>query len=201
MRIGGFIKFSLIDFPGKVAAVIFTQGCNFRCPYCHNPELVYPDLFTDPVPFERIIDFLKERRGLLEGVVFSGGEPTLQDDLLNSIHKIRSSGYLIKLDTNGSNPDVLAEVLPYIDYAAMDIKAPFGPAYKRACGVALDNNKIRCSMLLIRAAGLPYEFRTTFHPQFMPAEETEKIRKGLGRDETYVIRSAEDFLQKRSNIK
>ena len=190
MKIGGFVRSSLVNYPGKVAAVIFTQGCNFRCPYCHNPQLVYPELFTEPVPFEHVWDFLKERCGLLEGVVFCGGEPTLQEDLLETICKVRSLGYAIKLDTNGSNPDVLAEVMPYIDYIAMDIKAPFGDMYARVCGVTMNDYEIRRSMLLIRAAGLPYEFRTTFHSEFMPIEEAEKIRKGLGRNEAYVIQNA-----------
>jgi len=190
MKIGGFVKSSLVNYPGKVAAVIFTQGCNFRCPYCHNPQLVFPELFTDPVPFERIWSFLKERCGLLEGVVFCGGEPTLQDDLPEIIRKVCSLGYAVKLDTNGSNPDVLAEVLPYIDYIAMDIKAPFGDAYARVCGVTMDDYEIRRSMLLIRAAGLPYEFRTTFHPEFMPIEGMGGIQKILSRNEVHTIQSA-----------
>ncbi|MFA5346109.1 MAG: anaerobic ribonucleoside-triphosphate reductase activating protein [Candidatus Omnitrophota bacterium] len=190
MKIGGFVKFSLIDYPGKVAAVIFTQGCNFRCPYCHNPQLVYPELFTDPVSFESIFDFLKERRGLLDGVVFCGGEPTLQEDLLEIICKVRSLGYAVKLDTNGSNPDILAKVLPYIDYAAMDIKAPFGDAYARVCGVTINDYEIRRSMLLIRAAGLAYEFRTTFDLKSISIEGIGKIKKMLGRHEPYTIRDA-----------
>jgi pyruvate formate lyase activating enzyme len=190
MKIGGFVKSSLINYPGKVAAVIFTQGCNFRCPYCHNPKLVYPELFTDPIPWEEVFDFLKKRRDLLEGVVFCGGEPTLQEDLLESALKLRSLGYAVKLDTNGSNPDVLARVLPYLDYIAMDIKAPFGDAYRRACGTPVDDYEIRRSMLLIRASGLPYEFRTTVHPQFMPIEEQGRIREILSRDEVYIIQKA-----------
>jgi len=190
MKIGGFVRSSLVNYPGKVAAVIFTQGCNFRCPYCHNPQLVYPELFTEPVSLESVFDFLRERCGLLEGVVFCGGEPTLQEDLLEIICKVRSLGYTVKLDTNGSNPDVLAEVLPYIDYVAMDIKAPFGDAYARVCGVSMDDYEIRRSMLLIRAAGLLYEFRTTFHPEFMPIEEIEKMRKILNRKEVYTIQNS-----------
>ncbi|MBN2831096.1 MAG: anaerobic ribonucleoside-triphosphate reductase activating protein [Candidatus Omnitrophica bacterium] len=192
MKIGGFVRSSLVDYPGKVAAVIFTQGCNFRCPYCHNPQLVYPEFFTEPVPFEYVWEFLGERRGLLEGVVFSGGEPTLQDDLPEVIRKVRSLGYAVKLDTNGSNPDVLAEVLPHLDYIAMDIKAPFGDAYARVCGVTMDDYEIRRSMLLIRATGLSYAFRTTFHSEFMPIEEKDKIKKHLGRHEIYVIQEANE---------
>lgn len=190
MKIGGFVKSSLVDYPGKVAAVIFTQGCNFRCPYCHNPELVYPEFFTEPIPFDSIFNFLKERRGLLDGVVFCGGEPTLQEDLLNKILRIRSLGYSIKLDTNGSNPDVLAEALPYVDYVAMDIKAPFGPAYSHACGITVDDYEICRSMLLVRSAGLPYEFRTTTHSKFMPVEEVKRIQRILGRNEIYTIQNA-----------
>jgi pyruvate formate lyase activating enzyme len=190
MKIGGFVKSSLVNYPGKVAAVIFTQGCNFRCPYCHNPKLVYPELFTDPIPWEEVFDFLKKRRDLLEGVVFCGGEPALQEDLLEAVFKVRSLGYAVKLDTNGSKPDVLAKVLPYLDYVAMDIKAPFGDAYNCASGISVDDYEIRRSMLLIRAAGLPYEFRTTVHPRFMPVEETGRIRKILNRNEIYTIQEA-----------
>ncbi|MDD5568453.1 MAG: anaerobic ribonucleoside-triphosphate reductase activating protein [Candidatus Omnitrophica bacterium] len=190
MKIGGFVKFSLIDYPGKVAAVIFTQGCNFRCSYCHNPQLVYPELFTDPVSFESIFDFLKRKTRLLDGVVFCGGEPTLQNDLLEIICRVRSLGYTVKLDTNGSNPDVLAEVLPYIDYIAMDIKVPFGDTYTRVCGVTINDYEIRRSMLLIRAAGLAYEFRTTFDLKSISIEDIGKIRKMIGRHEPYMIRDA-----------
>jgi pyruvate formate lyase activating enzyme len=191
MKIGGFVKSSLVDYPGKVAAVIFTQGCNFRCSYCHNPQLVYPKLFTEMVPFECIWDFLKKRRGLIEGVVFSGGEPTLQEDLLDIACKVRNLGYAIKLDTNGSKPDVLAGILPYIDYIAMDIKAPFGRDYSRVCGVDVDDYEVRRSMLLIRAAGISYEFRTTFYSQLISTIYIDKIRKVLGQDEVYTIQHAE----------
>jgi pyruvate formate lyase activating enzyme len=185
MKIGGFVRSSLVDYPGKVAAVIFTQGCNFRCPYCHNSGLVFPELFTDEIPFEYVWDFLEQRRGLLDGVVFCGGEPTLQNDLLEVIGKIRSLGFAIKLDTNGSKPDILAEVLPHLDYVAMDIKAPLDK-YSSVSGVAVDNYEIRRSMLLIRASGIPYEFRTTFHPEFISVNLKEEIQKMLGRNEIYV---------------
>lgn len=200
MRIGGFLKFSLIDYPGRIAAVIFTQGCNFRCPYCHNPELVYPERFTEPIPFEDVLDFLKQRRGLLDGVVFCGGEPTLQEDLPEKIIEIRSLGYAVKLDTNGGRPEVLAEVLPHVDYVAMDIKAPFGDAYGRVCGVAVNDYEIRTSMLLIRAAGVEYEFRTTTHPKLMPIDEVEKIRRVLGRGEKYVVQEAVELPEKEKKV-
>jgi pyruvate formate lyase activating enzyme len=190
MRIGGFVKSSLIDYPGKVAAVVFTQGCNFRCPYCHNPDLVYPERFGELLDIEQIFDFLQRRRGLLDGVVFCGGEPTIQEDLPEAILRVRALGYAVKVDTNGSNPEMLAEVLPYVDYVAMDIKAPFGPDYSRACGVEVDDYEIRRSMLLIRASGVDYEFRTTCHPLYMPAEKVPEIRRILGHAEKYSAREA-----------
>ncbi len=111
MKIGGFQKFSLIDYPGKIAAVIFTQGCNFRCPYCHNPELVLPELFEKEIPFKEIMEFLKFRKEKLDGVVVTGGEPTLQADLSEVIRDIKNLGYSIKLDTNGTNPEVIKELI------------------------------------------------------------------------------------------
>jgi pyruvate formate lyase activating enzyme len=190
MHIGGLVKFSLIDYPGKAAAVIFTQGCNFRCPYCHNPQLVYPELFAEPLGFDEVLSFLTKRRGLLDGVVLCGGEPTLQEGIAEAIGSIRSLGYAVKLDTNGSNPDVLAEILPLIDYVAMDIKAPLGSSYDRACGVATDSCDICRSMLLIRASGALYEFRTTLHPAFMPASDSGRIRELVGEGEKYIVKNA-----------
>ncbi|MBR5151365.1 MAG: anaerobic ribonucleoside-triphosphate reductase activating protein, partial [Elusimicrobiaceae bacterium] len=107
MKLGGLVKFTLIDFPGRPAAIVFTQGCNFRCRYCHNPELVYPHLFTPSVPEEEIWAFLQRRQGTLEGVVVSGGEPTLQEDLIPFMTRLKALEYQVKLDTNGSRPEVL----------------------------------------------------------------------------------------------
>lgn len=180
MKIGGLQKLSLIDYPGKTAAVIFTQGCNFRCSYCHNPELVYPDRFSEPILFEYVYEFLKGKRGFLDGIVFSGGEPTLQDDLVDRIREIRSMGYAVKLDTNGSNPRVLAEVLPILDYVAMDIKAPVGDKYTRVCGMPIDEYDIFVSMLLIKASGVPHEFRTTFDKNLLIDADIVKIKSLSG---------------------
>lgn len=126
MQIGGLQKFSLLDYPGKISAVVFTQGCNFRCPYCHNPELVDPARYQECLPEEEIFSFLETRRGKLEAVTVTGGEPTLQKSLAPFLRRIKDMGFLVKLDTNGSRPDVLEELLrqKLIDYIAMDIKAP-----------------------------------------------------------------------------
>ena len=126
MKIGGLLKFTLIDFPGRPAAVVFTQGCNFRCRYCHNPELVYPHMFAEPVAEEEIDAFLKRRQGTLEGIVVSGGEPTLHEDLPQFLAKLKGMGYATKLDTNGTRPEVLKQLIQgkLLDFIAMDLKAP-----------------------------------------------------------------------------
>jgi pyruvate formate lyase activating enzyme len=126
MKIGGLQKFSLLDYPGKISAVVFTQGCNFRCPYCHNPELVDPERFQECIPEDEIFAFLETRRGKLEAVTVTGGEPTIQNGLSSFVRRIKDMGFMVKLDTNGSRPEVLEELIRHklIDYIAMDIKAP-----------------------------------------------------------------------------
>ena len=124
MLIGGFQKCSMIDYPDKLSAIVFSQGCNFRCPYCHNPELVLPAKFNVSLKDDEIIGFLKTRIGKLDGVVLTGGEVCLQKDLIQFAEKIKDLGFLIKLDTNGSKPDVVEKFLDkkLVDYFAMDIK-------------------------------------------------------------------------------
>jgi pyruvate formate lyase activating enzyme len=162
MRIGGIVKSSLIDYPGKVAAVIFTQGCNFRCPYCHNPELVNPEHFNKPIPEKEILSFLEMRRGLIDGVVITGGEPLLQPEIKDFIKEVKEMGYSVKLDTNGSNPQRLEELLSegILDYIAMDIKSPIGK-YSSVVRAEVDTDHIRKTLMLITKSGLPYEVRTT----------------------------------------
>ena len=168
MKIGGLIKFTLIDFPGRPAAVIFTQGCNFRCRYCHNPELVYPHMFSEPVAEEEIDAFLKRRQGTLEGVVVTGGEPTLFDDLPQFLAKLKSMGYAVKLDTNGTRPEMLKELIQkkLVDFIAMDLKAPL-EKYVLITGVEFNPAILRESMDLIRHAGIGYEFRTTYDKEVL----------------------------------
>ncbi|MBN1870800.1 MAG: anaerobic ribonucleoside-triphosphate reductase activating protein [Candidatus Omnitrophica bacterium] len=176
MKIGGLLKFSLIDYPGKVAAVIFTQGCNFRCPYCHNPELVEPKRFRDPIPEEEVLGFLKVRVGQIEGVVVTGGEPTLQKDLIEFLKKIKHLGYPVKLDTNGSHPDVLREALRLnlVDYIAMDIKAPL-EKYSRLTDLKDCTERISGSIQIIKNSPITYEFRTTLAPPVVPREDLFKM--------------------------
>ena len=162
MRIGGLQEFSLIDYPGKMAAVIFTQGCNFRCPYCHNPELVLPESFEEVVDEQQIFWFLEKRIGRLEAVVITGGEPTIQNGLIGFLQKIKKLGYLIKLDTNGSNPDILSQVLTLglVDYVAMDVKASI-EKYDKLCGCVVNTGAIKESIELIKQSNADHEFRTT----------------------------------------
>lgn len=168
MKLGGMVKFTLIDFPGTPSAIVFTQGCNFRCRYCHNPELVYPHLFTEPYTEEEFFAFLKRRQGTLEGVVVSGGEPTLHDDLPRFLADIKVLGYKTKLDTNGSRPEMLEKLLTQklVDFVAMDLKAPF-EKYSLITGVDTNAAVIKKSMNLLQKSGVAYEFRTTYDKEVL----------------------------------
>ena len=176
MRIGGIQKSSLVDYPGHVCAAIFTIGCNFRCGYCHNPELVLPDEYLDPLPTEDILRFLESRKGLLDGVAISGGEPTLQKDLPEFIEKCKDMGFLVKLDSNGSNPDMIEDLIQrkLVDYIAMDIKGPL-KKYSSIMGWDIDTDIIRRSIDLIKKSKLPHEFRTTIVKSQLELDDFKKI--------------------------
>jgi len=196
MIIGGLEKFTLLDYPDHLAAIIFTQGCNFRCHFCYNPMLVLPREGADVknikkekgfslISPEDLFLFLKSRVGRLDGVVITGGEPTLHADLPDFIKKIRVLGYQIKLDTNGTNPKMLADLIEkkLIDYIAMDLKAPF-EKYELTVGVKIDCNNLRKSVKIIKSSGLPYEFRTTVVPDLLRPADFEamgKIIKGASK--------------------
>lgn len=162
MIIGALQRFSLLDYPGRMAAVVFTQGCNFRCPFCFNRELVQEEYFRPPIPEAECFSFLRRRVGLLEAVVVTGGEPTVHEDLPAFLRRIKALGYRVKLDTNGSHPKMLRQIIAAgtADYIAMDVKAPWHK-YEQLCGVAVDVDKIRESVELIAGSGLEHEFRTT----------------------------------------
>jgi len=169
MLIGGFQKFSLIDYPNKTCAIIFTVGCNFNCPYCYNKKLVLENEFPKLIPFDEIKAFLQKRVGLLDAVEFTGGEPLLHKDIPFYIKEIKEMGFLVKLDTNGTIPYKLSEIISFVDYIAMDIKAPLSK-YTLATGVDIDTNKIKDSIQLIRKYAKDYEFRTTFIKNFINTE-------------------------------
>jgi pyruvate formate lyase activating enzyme len=176
MNIGGLVKFSLIDYPGKMAAVVFTKGCDFRCPFCHNSELVIPEKFNKSIPREDVIQFLSKKRGKLEGVVISGGEPTLQEGLIAFLDLMKRFGYLVKIDTNGSRPDVLKTLinLRLVNYLAMDIKAPLHK-YHELTGVNFPTEKIQESINIILNSNLPHEFRTTLVKPLLKEEDIADI--------------------------
>lgn len=164
--VGGLQRFSLCDFPARVAAVVFTQGCNFRCPFCHNGQLIpQQPSRTEPgstVALSDVFDFLRSRVGRLDGVVVSGGEPTIQPGLARFLGEVRRLGFDVKLDTNGSRPGVLAALLAdkLVDYVAMDIKAPLA-GYARLAGCRVSTESVLQSIELLAASGVEHEFRTT----------------------------------------
>lgn len=166
MLISGIQKFTLLDFPGKSACIVFTPGCNFRCGYCHNPEFVLPKqiirLKNSFIPEAAFFKFLSERIGLLDGVVISGGEPTLAVDLIPYILNIRRAGFLVKLDTNGNRPDVLKKIVSekLVDYIAMDIKTDLAH-YQSLVGNSARPEAVKESIKILKAGELPYEFRST----------------------------------------
>jgi pyruvate formate lyase activating enzyme len=162
MKIGGYQKSSLTDFPGKVAAVVFTQGCGWRCPFCHNRSLVHPARFQPAIPEEEVFDHLELRRDQLDGVVVTGGEPTLQPGLPDFLRRVRKLGYAIKLETNGGRPSVISQLLleNLVDYVAMDVKGPLSD-YKRFTGCEVDTGLLELSIELIKQSNIAYEFRTT----------------------------------------
>lgn len=190
LRIGGWLKYSLIDYPGKIAAVVFTQGCNFRCRYCYNRELVLPSHFKDPIPEDEVLAFLHRRRGLLQGVVISGGEPTLQSGLLEFIRKIKKMGFAIKLDTNGSRPDVLAKLLAekLLNYVAMDVKAPFYK-YEEVINAPVRKSDLVESIELIIGSGLAHHFRTTALKELLSIPDYDDIHARVQRGKRYVLQN------------
>lgn len=174
-KIAGIQKTTLLDYPTKVAAIVFTQGCNFRCGYCHNPELLDYNKNTNFLP-EDILNFLKTRLGKLDGIVITGGEPTLQTGLYDFIKKIKHLDFAVKLDTNGTNPKILEKLLNenLVDYIAMDIKAPI-EKYSEITGINVNTNNIKTSVNLIIKSSIEYEFRTTVLKSQLCFDDFDKI--------------------------
>lgn len=185
MQIGGLQKTSLLDFPEKISAIVFTQGCNFRCGYCHNPELIVMKN-SDNYTTDDVLEFLKTRHGKLDGIVITGGEPCLQNGLIEFIEKIKEEGFLVKLDSNGMMPEVLARALPLIDYVAMDIKAPLAK-YPDIVRVKVDTNKIRKSISMIMQSGVDYEFRTTVVKSQLSYSDFEEIGQHIKGAKRYYL--------------
>ncbi|MFH0835662.1 MAG: anaerobic ribonucleoside-triphosphate reductase activating protein [Candidatus Micrarchaeota archaeon] len=185
MLIKGLQPLSLIDYPGRLSAIIFLFGCNFRCPFCHNPGLV--DASREnlrEVSESEVLAFLDKRKGKLEGVVVTGGEPCLNNDLPELLHEIKQRGFLVKLDSNGTNPEMLKQLAAsgLVDYFAMDVKAPL-EKYGQVVNASVDTGKIRESIDFIKASGIEHEFRTTVVPTLLNEDdllEMGKLIEGAG---------------------
>lgn len=177
LRVGGFVPFTSVDFPDALAAVVFCQGCPWNCGYCQNPHLIAAR-GDDERDFGRILAWLASRRGLLDAVVFSGGEPTAQPALLAAIDAIRALGFAVGLHTSGAYPRRLAQVLTKLDWAGIDVKAPVAH-YQAVTGVPGSGTSALASLDLVRNAGIAYEVRTTVHPLLTPPEALERLAREL----------------------
>lgn len=177
LQVGGFVPFTTVDYPGRLAAVVFCQGCSWRCRYCHNPHL--QAFCTGSLGWESVLSELSARRTFLEAVVFSGGEPTAQPALPEAIRSLRGMGYLVGLHTAGLFPGPLAEVLPLVDWVGLDIKAPFDGRYDRITGREHSFEAPSESLRLLLASGVSYELRTTVHPGLLGPEDVEDVRECL----------------------
>jgi len=198
MKISGFQKLTLLDFPGKVSCIIFTQGCNFKCPYCQNSGLIgHENEYL--IPEEEIFSYLKKRQGILDGIVISGGEPTVQKDLDQFMRKVKELGYQIKLDTNGSNPDLIKKLLDeeLVDYVAMDIKNVLSE-YKDVTGVKVLEEKIKKSIKILQKSNIDHEFRTTIIKNIHDLDKILKICSYVKEDKMYLqnFEQSENVLDK-----
>lgn len=187
MKIAGIVRQSLVDYPGKLAAAVFTQGCNMNCVFCHNRCLIGQREDDPSQPEDEVLSFLQKRKKFLDGVVVSGGEPTLQPDLEGFIEKVKAMGFLVKLDTNGTRPGVIKKLVDkkLVDYVAMDVKAPM-KKYREICRSEINEQDILESMTLIRESDVDYEFRTTFCPQLNDSDIRE-IGELIAGSKKYVL--------------
>jgi pyruvate formate lyase activating enzyme len=187
MEIAGLVKTSLIDFPGKITTVIFTQGCNFRCGFCHNPDLV--PIKKGKISEGEVLTFLSGRRNKIEGVVITGGEPVIQKDLVSFLEKIKKMGFLIKLDTNGSKVKTLKELIDkkLVDYVAMDVKGPLEKYPEIA--KCLNTKSVQESIKLLKKSKIDHEFRTTVLPCLHQMDDFNKIGKLLQGAKLYTIQN------------
>lgn len=176
MIIGGIQKLSLVDYPGHTAAVLFTLGCNFRCGYCHDPEMVLPERYTESISTEEVFEFLNKRQGKLDAIVICGGEPTMHYDLPDFIHRIKQLGFLVKLDSNGTRPEMLSEIIASgdVDFIAMDIKGPLWK-YSTITTRPVDVDAITRSVRLIIGSGISHEFRTTVVKELLDYDDFNEI--------------------------
>ncbi len=193
MKIGGLMKMTLLDFPGHVACTVFLEGCNFRCPFCHNSDMAEaksPDGMTE----EELFCFLKKRQGILDGVCVSGGEPLMSNSIFDFLKKIKDMGYKIKLDTNGSFPDRLKKAVKsgLCDYVAMDIKNAPAKYGQTSGNTQISFGTVKDSIEFLKNADIPHEFRTTVVKDFHTKDDIAEIAKIIGADEKYFIQPFRD---------
>ena len=193
MIISGFQKLTLVDYPGYTACIIFTQGCNFKCPYCHNSSLINGENNSNKIREQDLFDYLDKRKGLIDGVCISGGEPLLQKDIELFAKKIKEKGYKIKLDTNGSRPQTLKKLIDsnLIDYVAMDIKNTFD-AYNLTTGVNVSIDDVKESISILKNSYIDFEFRTTIVKEFHSFESIKAILDFIGKDVKFYIQNYRD---------
>lgn len=189
MDIGGLQKLTLLDFPGHVAAIVFTNGCNFRCPYCHNSPLVIKP--CEHISSTEVLSFLEKRAGILDGVSISGGEPLMQPGLTDFIKRVRSFGLAVKIDTNGSFPDRLEDLINggLADYVAMDIKNSVEKYPATVGNMPVDMENIRRSVKIITESGVDYEFRTTVARELHTPNDTESIGQWISGAKRYFLQA------------
>jgi len=192
IRIKGFVPTTMVDWEGMIASTIFLPGCNFRCPFCHNRDLVLCPDVLETVPLGYLEEFFFERKGWIDGVCVTGGEPCLHSGIVSLLEWIRGLGLKAKMDTNGSFPDVLKSVIEceLVDFIAMDIKAPLDAARYRVASGNRDDDlilRVKSSIGIIRSSGIPHEFRTTVVPLIHSPEDVEAIAETIAGDEDYVL--------------
>lgn len=192
MRIAGIQKLTLIDYPGRLAATVFLTGCNFRCPFCYSSELVLPEKIKNQpkISEKELFEFLKERKELIEGVVICGGEPTVSEGLVPLFKKIKKMGFFMKLDTNGTNPEILKKLIDQklVDYVAMDIKGP-KEKYGKFAGRNVDIKKIQKSIDLLKEGKVDYEFRSTIVPTLHKKEDVIEMAKWIQGAKRYYLQN------------
>jgi pyruvate formate lyase activating enzyme len=186
MKIGGLQKTSLLDYPNMISAIVWTIGCNFRCPFCYNRELVLGNV--EEISEQEIFSFLKKRKGMLEALVITGGEPLMNNDITDFIENVKKMKYLVKIDTNGMYPEKLEELIDknLLDYVSMDVKAPKNK-YDKLSGVKTDLDKIEKSIDIIKNSKIDYEFKTTFVPDLLEKRDIIQIAKWLDGSKKYFL--------------
>jgi len=201
VEIKGFINLSLVDWDGKLTSVIFLPNCNFRCPFCYNSTLVLHPERVETIPFERVENYLKKQRGWIDGVCITGGEPMLHSDLPDLCSKLKEMGFLVKVDTNGTNPMMMKELMDkgVIDYIAVDIKAPLTvEKYSRATGINAENllGKVKETVRILLGSKMDYEFRTTVVPTVHEEEDIKEICDRVKGCKKYVLQKFDVSLGK-----